>query len=124
MDEAKQDDLFAVLAVVSAAVPDGDSEKARGFVSEDFRADVGTESRIVGPGPDGTLCGHHLEIVDHERFLVGGGGVVIPCREAGHGVVRDPRRLHREVRYALKVARPSLFLHDPAGQEEEARKAD
>jgi len=59
------------------------------------------------------ICGHNLVLSGDDAPRVGGGGVIIPCLEQG-----------MSVRYALKIARPSLFNNDVKASEEEFRKAE
>lgn len=114
------EDLLTVVANLAEAASPEDTMSARRFITgpEDHKADFG-EVSLGLRGHEGNikLCGHRLEIVDGERLLVGGGGVVIPCREAGS------RPGPGGVRYALKAARPSLFVKDMQKQAVERKKA-
>lgn len=64
------------------------------------RAGRALELRLAHESLDGPrVCGHELRIATDAKCQIGGGGVVIPCVDADAPTVR----------YALKVARPSLF---------------
>jgi uncharacterized protein len=99
-EERKRADLVQVLSLVWKAA-DKREDWVEKHLTADYRAPVeGSPMDIVDQ-----LCGHDLKLAGDRRFMVGGGGVIIPCREAAP----ELGAAEGEVRYALKVARPSLF---------------
>jgi HD superfamily phosphohydrolase/serine/threonine protein kinase len=103
----KKLDLVTVLSVVWAAARRDPEWVARNISSDGKRVKTNAVLDLVVD-----ICGHDLKLAADRPFVVGGGGVIIPSRE-----VDAP-----EVRYALKVARPSLFVtgDEPKSQLAEA----
>ncbi|HEX8052356.1 MAG TPA: protein kinase [Thermoleophilaceae bacterium] len=94
-EQARRDDAVAVLRAVW---PDAPAELDE-FLGKNFTFKVGNRNRALRSPTGDSLCGHRLELpLRNVQIMVGGGGVVIPCREADV-----------PVDYALKVVRPTLY---------------
>lgn len=105
LTQKERRDLTRVLAVLWI----GANEDAS--VVESRLRSEGRYPKLQAPRELISVCGHELLLAGDRPFMVGGGGVVIPCVEAD-----EP-----SVRYALKVARPSLFSTPPKARAEVAK---
>lgn len=90
----KRKDLVSVLAAVLPD-PNNDFAAVDKLLNEKFILRLGAWPRKFAS----EMCGHSLALADTPVLRVGGGGVVIQCVDADAP----------SVKYALKVARPSLF---------------
>jgi HD superfamily phosphohydrolase/serine/threonine protein kinase len=110
-EERKREDLYLVLSIIWKAA-DHSTDWVKTHLDDSRRYPVGRDLDLVDK-----ICGHDLKLASDRPISVGGGGVVIPCVEAAPELDAD-----HQVRYALKVARPSLFA-DQAEASTEFKKA-
>jgi HD superfamily phosphohydrolase/serine/threonine protein kinase len=111
VEDPKLLDLGHVLAVLWRAAGQDPSSALNELRGDAWRPKPETNLQLALPHKN-DVCGHELQIATDTDCQVGGGGVIIPCVETAAP----------DVRYALKVARPSLFS-TVAKANAEARKA-